>query len=274
MLRITTALLAAALTLGVVAFAPAAVDLQEEDPATADDESTTGEDVVLVPDPVGVTMYFHGDDAVDVSDDDTYAGDSGGILEMDRTAPADNSYETRQLVNYVQGPNASCSGNGLFPVWRGWVGEGTLTGFGTVTFRSLGSVGGDVVVDVFADVTGNLCNADYVEPVASAQVTLPMGEGEVQAVLDLDGVEPGSSLTVQVRPADSPAKTEPPVDNPGSPFWPAAIAPHHPQSQTRIVYDGTNFLSNISFTCQPDPVTVQEGQTTEEALAGADCLPF
>lgn len=274
MRRLTTALLAAALPLTMLAFAPAPADLQAEDSTTAEAEVDAEPGDVLVPDPIDVTMYFHGDDTVDVTDDDTYAGDTGGILEMDRTAPTDNSYETRQLANYVQGPNASCAGNGLFPVWQGWVGEGTLTGFGTVTFRSLGSVGGDVVVEVFADVTGTLCNEEYVEPVASAQVTLPTGEGEVQAVLDLDGVEPGSTLTAQLRPADGPAKTEPPIDNPGSPVWPAAIAPFHPQSQTRIVYDGTNFLSNISFTCQPDPVTVQDGQTSDEALAEADCLPF
>lgn len=275
MRRLTTALVAAALPLALTAFTPVVTDTDEEEESpTESTESTTESDDVLTPDPISVTMYFHGDDTVDVIDDDTYAGATGGILSMDRTAPTDNSYETRQLVNYLQGPNAACSGNGLFPVWTGWVGDGTLSGFGTVTFRSLGSVGGDVLVEVFADVTGTQCNESYVEPVATTQVTLPAGEGEVTAVLDLDGVEPDSSIMVQLRPVDSPASTENPIDDPGAPIWPAAIAPHHPQSQTRIVYDGTNFLSNISFTCQPDDVTVDEGETAEEALAGADCLPF
>lgn len=275
MRRIATALLAAALPVSLLAFAPTPTATTEaEDSGTATGETTEETGDVLTPDPIGVTMYFHGDDTVDVTDDDTYGGATGGILSMDREAPVDNSYETRQLVNYVQGPNAKCAGNGLWPVWRGFVGQGTLTGFGTVTFRSLGSVGGDVIVEVFADAGDNMCNEAYVEPVAATQVTLPAGEGEVTAVLDLEGVDPSGTLMVQLRPADSPTKTENPQGNPGAPTWPAAITPHHPQSQTRIVYDGTSFLSNISFTCQPDPVTVAEGETNEEALAGADCLPY
>lgn len=266
MRRLPTILLATALGASLLAFAPATDGAE----SGVDEGAGAEQDTTDLPDPVDVTMYFHGDDEVDVVDDNT-TSPTGSALLMDRTAPTDNSYETKQLVNYVQGPNARCAGNSLLPIWSGFVGNGTLTGFGTVTFRSLGSVGGDVIVEVFTDVSGQACNEAYPEPAASTQVTLPAGEGEVTAVLDLDGVDPTSSLMVQLRPADSPTKTANPVPDPGAPTWPAFITPHHPLSQTRVVYDGTSFLSNISFTCQPDEVTFdEEGQPSHTP----DCLPF
>ncbi len=220
-----------------------------------------------LPDPIDVQMFFHGDDELQLVDENAYAGDSSGVLVMDRVAPTDNSYETKAITNYAQGPNARCAGNGLLPVWAGFM-HGTIEGFAEVQFDVLGGTGGEVVVDVFTDVSGQACNADYPEPVGSVKVTLPEAFGTVSAFIDLDGVRADTYLMVQVRGADSEHGVDNPQPNPGSPVWPSRIAPTDPTAQGRIVYDGTNFLSGISFTCQPD--ALEDGETAEDAT----CLPF
>ncbi|MFT4837644.1 MAG: hypothetical protein ACI9OB_000092 [Nonlabens sp.] len=232
-----------------------------------------GGEPVELPDPVDVTMFFHGDDAVQAVDEDAYAGDSSGVLEMDRTAPTDDSYETKSITNYAQGPNARCAGNGLLPVWVGYVGRGTLTGSGTVAFDVLGGTGGEVVVDVFTDVTGQACNEDYPEPVASTTVTLPAGAGTATATLDLDGINPSYYLMVQIRAADSTNGIDNPQPNPGAPVWPSRILPTDPTAQGRVVYDGTSYLSGITFSCQPDAIPTND-TTGQPEYAEADCLPF
>lgn len=269
MRRIASTLLAAALPLSLLAFAPS---LEEsgagEATATADGDST-----VLTPDPIEVTMYLHGDDELAKVDDNAYAGTSGGVLPMDREAP-DGDYETKQLTNYAQGPNARCAGNGLLPVWQGFAGQGTITGPAVLDLTFLGSTGGQVVVDVFVDVSGQACNEAYPEPVATAVATLPMGEGDLSIPLELDGVRPGSYLMVQLRGADSATSVANPVPNPGAPTWPGAALPTDPTAQGRVVYDGADFQSRLTFTCQPDDVVVTAGQSEQDALAGADCLPY
>lgn len=268
MRRIVPALLAAALPLSMLAFAPATSDDTAED-GTAAEETTEEAPATITPEPIDVTMYFHGNDGAQIIDEDAYAS-TGGILEMDRTAPADNSYETRQITNYVQGPNARCAGNGLLPVWVGFFGKGTMQGFGTVTLRVLGGTGGPVTIDVFTDVSGQACNEAYPEPVASATVNTPVGEGEMTAVLDLDGVRADAFLMVQVRGADG-SGVDNPVGNPGAPIWPSRVAPTDPTGQGRVVYDGTSFLSNITFTCLPDDVTFDaDGEPSHDP----NCLPF
>lgn len=271
MRRTTTALLATALPLSLLAFTPAVDDSVDDSETTPQQDVQAGD--VLTPEPIDVTMYLHGDDEVGTVDENAYAGESNGILEMDRVEPT-GGYETRAITNYAQGPNARCAGNGLLPVWVGVLGDGTIEGFATMDFRVLGGTGGEAVIDVFTGVSGQACNEAYPEPVASQSFTIPAGEGGVSVQIDLAGVKADTYLMVQVRGADSPNAMDNPVDDPGAPIWPSSIAPTDPTAQGRIVYDGESFLSNISFTCQPDDVVVEEGQTAEDALAGADCLPY
>lgn len=267
MRRLVPALLAAALPLSMLAFAPAA----STDDGGLEESPTEEAPSTITPNPINVTMYFHGDDEVQTVDENSYAGDSSGVLKMDRVAPIDNTYETRQITNYVQGPNARCAGNGLLPVWVGFFGKGTMQGDGTVTLRVLGGTGGPVTIDVFTDVTGQACNEAYPEPVASATVNTPVGDGDMTAVLDLDGIRADAYLMVQVRGADGENGVDNPVDDPGAPIWPSRIAPTDPTGQGRVVYDGTSFLSNITFTCQPDDVTFDdEGAPSHDP----NCLPF
>lgn len=203
-----------------------------------------------LPDPVDVEMFFHGDGERYVDDD---AADplAAGYRSMDRDAPTTSDFESRQLVSYGVGPNTACSGNNLFPVWTGYVGRGTIVGDATVTFDAVGT-GGTAVVEIYSGISGQACNEAYVEPIATADVTLPQGLGRVEAVVDLDGFAPQFDLMVQIRPGDGPAATD-------------------PAAQARILFDGVNVPASISFTCQPDEITF--GADGEPTHSG-ECLPF
>lgn len=208
-------------------------------------------DEAVLPDTVDVEMFFHGDEQRYVDDD---AADplAGNYRTMDRSAPTTTEFDSRQLVAYGVGPNTGCSGNYLFPVWTGWLGKGTVVGEATVTFDAVG-LGGTAVVEVYTGVSGQACNEAYVPPVTTTEVTLPFGQGTVEAVLDLDGFDPEFDLMVQIRPGDGAATATDPAAN------------------ARILYDSTDHPASISFTCQPDEVTHDaNGKPSHEP----NCLPF
>lgn len=259
MRRIAPMLLAAALALSMSAFSPAVSETADtsgdEASFTTDTTETTEEPTVLTPDPVDVTMYMHGEG--DRYVDETSYELAGPPKTMDREEPTGSDFDSMQLLNYALGPNPNCAGNSLFPVWTGFLGEGTMVGEATVTLHVLGSTGGDVTVNVWADVTGQACNDSYPTPDATADVTLPPGDGSVEVTLPTDGLDPDFSIMVQVQPT--------PSDTPLA---------HTPTTQARVLYDGADVQTSIALTCQPDDVVLQDGQTEEEALEGADCLPF
>lgn len=268
MRRFATALLTAALPLSLLAFA-ASPTTGADDSATATAVADAAPGDVITPAPIEVTYHLHGDDGQAYVDEDAYAT-TGGVLPMDREAPT-GDFDSQHLKNYAQGPNARCAGNGLFPVWNGFLGRGTLTGEATLAFDVVASTPGPVTVEVFADVSGQACNEAYPEPVASTTVTLPAGSGRVEAPIDLTGVDPDVYLMVQLRAGDSPLATDVPLDNPGSPIWPAAIAPLDPTTQGRILYGGADYDATLTLTCQPDDIVIGEDGTPSHEPT---CLPY
>lgn len=213
---------------------------------------------------------MHGDAEAAYADDAYYATSSlDGVLAMDRTAP-EGDFDSQQLKNYAQGPNAKCSGNGLFLTWQGWMGRGAAVDQGTFAFDVVGSTGGEVTVEVPADAAGQ-CNADYIEPVATTDVVLPVGAGRAEAVLDLDGVAPSATLTIQVRAAANPHAVDNPVDDPGAPIWTSQVAAQDPTVHARVLYDGADHDATLTFSCQPDDVTFDESGNPSHA---PDCLLF
>lgn len=269
MRSITTTLVAAALPLTLLAFAPATPD--EVGGSVSGSETTTGEPgATVTPDPIDVTYHMHGDAETAYTDDAYYATSTlDGVLTMDRTAP-EGDFDSQQLKNYSQGPNASCSGNGLFLTWKGWMGRGTATGEAIFAFDVVGSTGGEVTVEVYADTAGE-CNEEYIEPVATTDVVIPVGAGRAEAVLDLEGVAPSTSLTVQVRAVSNPRAIDNPVDNPGAPIWTSAVAAQDPTVHARVLYDGADYDATLSFTCQPDDIIYDEDGKPSHAPT---CLPF
>lgn len=269
MRQLTTTLVAATLPLTLLAFAPATLG-EDSDAGTATGTTAGEPGTTVTPDPTDVTYHLHGDDGTAYTDDAYYAASSlDGVLAMDRTAP-EGDFDSQQLKNYSQGPNAACSGNGLFLTWEGYMGNGAAVGEATFAFDVVGSTGGEVTVEVYADVAGQ-CNADYIEPVATTDVVIPIGAGRVEAVLDLDGVAPSATLTVQVRAVSNPRSVANPVDDPGAPIWPGAVAPMDPSVHARVLYGGADHDATLSFTCQPDEIVYDEDGDPSHA---GTCLPF
>jgi hypothetical protein len=242
--RTTTLLLATALSASMLAFAPAANPLDSDSGSESGTTTGTGED--SLPAPIDVEMFLHGADDNEFTDD---ANALGGAAPMDRTAP-EGDFESKQILNYVIGPNPDCTGNGLLPTWSGFVGDGTFVGDATLTFDVVGSTPGQVQVELWADQGAGACNEAYVEPDITTIVDLPAGSGTVEAAIDTDGFDPQTSILLVVKPVEQ---------------GPVSFQPQH---QARMLYDGADFAASLKFTCQPDAL----GQ--DDTAEDADCLPF
>lgn len=238
-MRRTTTLVASLLPLTLLAFAPSTATIAADGDATATEEASGTE--LVTPDPIEVAFHLHGDDATPTIDDDYVATLGGPPLVMDRT-PGDAG-ESRQLLNYVGGPNTQCTGNNLFPTWSGYIGDGTIASDATLTLDVTGALGGTVNVAVWADVTGQNCNEAYIQPDALTTAALPVGNGTLEVTVPLEGIDPDFSLLLMVYPDTA-----------------------DPTAQGRVHYD--DGVATLTFTCQPDDVA-----TAEEA-ADADCMPF
>ncbi len=191
----------------------------------------------VMPDPVDFTFHLHGDQEVPLSDDDGYA--TFGKLVMDTTAPTQANPQSRQLTNYVGGPNTKCSDNAFFPTWVGWIGNGTVKGDATLTIDVVGGLGGNVEVRIWADTAGG-CNDANVLPFKSVVKALPMGNGKLTVTLPLDGLDPTSEMKLMIVPTAT-----------------------SPTSQARFVYDSTTYKATLSFSCQPDAIDSTKPKATD-----------
>ncbi|HYO61951.1 MAG TPA: hypothetical protein VEU29_08650 [Actinomycetota bacterium] len=180
--------------------------------------------------PVKTTLYLHGSAPIGEADNFAIVA-PGTYMTMDATEPSGAEPKSKQLTNYVGGPNTQCTGNDLFPVWVGDL-TGTVTGDMKVTFHTIAS-GGSVDVQVWPDVASQLCNNDltgaaaYPEPAGTVRVDLPQGPGNVEAVIEGVKFKAGSKLMLQLTPVVE------------SPFF------------GRVLYDSTAFVSSIEFGCIP-----------------------
>jgi hypothetical protein len=179
--------------------------------------------------PVATTLYFHGTETV--GELESYPFIAAGYFAMDSTEPTGAQPKSKQLTNYVGGPNTECAGNEFFPVWIGDV-SGTVKGDVKVTFNTI-AVGGAVDVRIWPDVAGQLCTNetlgvfDYPEPAGEVRVSLPPGAGTVEAVIEGVKFKATSLLMVQLTPVITP------------PFF------------GRVLYDSPTAASKIEFSCTP-----------------------
>ena len=180
------------------------------------------------PKPVKMTHYFHG--SLPVGEVET-APSQPSMLPMDATKPTGTQAKSKGVTNYVGGPNTACAGNGLVPGWTGKV-SGTIT-TATVVLYVQGT-GGEVEVQLYADVDGILCNENQPKIAGSAKVTLPATPGaEIKIPIKIKKLAPKSSINVQVNPTLTAAGV--------------LIQPF----VARVQYDATSALSRIEFTCIP-----------------------
>jgi hypothetical protein len=190
--------------------------------------------------PVPTTMYLHG--TVPFGEAESIPVVADAYLKMDGQEPAAGQPKSKLITNYVVGPNATCGGNNLFPVWIG-VMSGRVKGDMTFTFSSAGTPG-PVEIRVWPDLVGQACDSaatgtfEYVEPSGAVTVDLPAGPGTVEAVIKKVNFTAVSSIMVQVSPVillDIP--------DPGG----YALNPF----VSRILYDSPDYPSSLSFNCIP-----------------------
>src|SRR5688572_7942877 len=68
--------------------------------------------------PVPTKLFLHGSTVI--GENDSFSLVAEGYLPMDKNEPS-AEMKSRQITNYVGGPNSNCAGNNLFPVWTGAV---------------------------------------------------------------------------------------------------------------------------------------------------------
>lgn len=179
--------------------------------------------------PVATTLYFHGTEPL--GELESFSLISDQYLKMDPNEPTGSEPRSKQITNYVAGPNTQCAGNTLFPVWVGEL-SGKVVGDVKVIFHTI-STPGSVDVRVWADVASLLCNSatagtmDYPTPDGEVRVALPPGPATVEAVIEDVSFEVGSVLMVQLTPVILP------------PFF------------GRVLYDSTDTPSRIELSCVP-----------------------
>jgi hypothetical protein len=172
-------------------------------------------------------LYFHGTEQF--GEMESFSGVSDAYLPMDPKEPDGSNPRSKQLTNYVAGPNSECAGNTLYPVWLGDL-SGRVKGDVTVTFSAI-STPGQVDVRIWPDVTSLLCNfmgdMNYPEPAGETTVDLPPGPAEIEAVIEGVNFQAESKLMVQITPVNTP------------PFF------------GRVLYDSTSEMSRVEFKCAP-----------------------
>lgn len=177
--------------------------------------------------PVKTTLYFHGHSPVGEPDglDGALAGavTGTGYATMDTTEPSGPAPKSMTVVSYVGGPNTTCAGSFLSPVWIGKM-SGTVVGNVKVTFDAISTPTGKVDVQLYPDLGSFGC--DLTAP-AQVRVDLPSGPGQVEAVIKGVKLPVVGSLMVQITPVIS------------SPFL------------SRVLYDSPEFPSKIEFSCIP-----------------------
>lgn len=193
--------------------------------------------------PVTTTLYMHGNEIVGELESSPQVSDVP--LPMDPTEPTGAEPKSHGILNGAVTPNSACAGNNFFAVFAGKV-QGKIVGDMKVTLHAI-STPGSVDVRVWTDKMGLLCDselsgsADYPDPVAEATVALPAGHGVVEAVFEDLNVTATTNLVIQVSPsvtAELPTP-DPAPDDVMAPFV------------ARVLYDATDFASNVEFQCIP-----------------------
>ena len=187
--------------------------------------------------PVTKTYYFHGTNDNGNQDQNPVNGD---LMKMDATKPAGTSDKNFLLIGAAVTPNTKCAGSAVFPNWVGKA-AGNITGTMTVSFYARSTPSGTAVVQVFADVLGQACKADY--PTAIGEATVPITAGPTSVLhtvkIPVSGKgKVSGAITVQIKPGSAGA---------------GLVGPQ----ASGIAYDSTTAPSSITFTCLP-----KAGKTT------------
>lgn len=139
--------------------------------------------------PVATTLFMEGDSSFGEEDQQS------DYLRLQ--AEEGSGEKSAGLPSYSIGPNNSCAGNSLFPVFVGEV-SGAIKGEMKITFGAQSTPGGKVDVRVWPDLASQACNDEYPEPAASVEVDLPTSKDVVEAVIEDVDIDADSVLMIQL----------------------------------------------------------------------------
>ena len=180
------------------------------------------------PKPVKMTYFLHGAQPLGEVDQPPA---TEAALPMNATKPTGAQAKSKQITNYIGGPNTECAGNSLFPFWEGPL-SGTLQGKVTVTLFTLSAPGSSVRVRLFNTPDPLACNEAYPVPVLDKTVTVPQGDGKVVVTGDIKRTAKPIKGILQLELSTSGTVGDP--------------------SQIRVSYDSAAQNSSLAFTCLPN----------------------
>lgn len=143
--------------------------------------------------PVATTLFMEGQSTLGEEDQTV----NGTYLKLQ--AEPGTGAKTMGMPNYLAGPNTSCAGNGLVPVFVGSL-AGKVIGDMKVTFDVLATPAAQAEVRVWPDIAAQACNEAYPEPAGAAVVDLPAGQGTVEAVVEDLKFDAGAVMMIQITP--------------------------------------------------------------------------
>ena len=180
------------------------------------------------PKPVKMTHYLHGTQSL--GEAEQFFG-VGGAMRMDKVKPTGTQARSKQVTNYVAGPNPECTGNPFFAYWDGVV-NGTLSGKATVRLFTTAAPGSEVLVRLFNAPKGE-CNEGYEVPIAEKAAAVPQGDGTVVVVMDVKR---------RAKPIKGILR-----------LMVSTVGDLGDASQTRLRYDAVSAPAAVTFTCLPKP---------------------
>lgn len=173
-----------------------------------------------------VKFYLHGTEPI--GEIDIANNFAAGYFKMDATEPADPTPKSVTGLFWKEHWN-DCAGMYGLPAWSGTV-SGKIKGTMKLTLHTINRPAGAIEVEIWPDLTTMQCASNdvsegsYPDPVASATVDLPPGNGETVIEFKKVNFKAVGSLMVQITPVGGPAST-------------------------RILYDSPDFASSLEFTC-------------------------
>jgi len=173
--------------------------------------------------PIPMTFFMHGTETF--GEVESNIG-TGTFMTLDQKAPGGSQSKSKQVTNYVGGPNTNCAGNSLFPTFIGEL-AGDVSGPMTITFSTYAAPGTQLNVQVFSDVEGQSCNADFPKVAGAIVVDVPAGAGKTTAVIKNVKLKAKRTFMVHFAPLPTSA------------------------GQARVFYDSTTDNSSVAFSCTP-----------------------
>lgn len=143
--------------------------------------------------PVATTLFMEGDSNYGEEDQ------LGNATYLKLQAEEGSGTKSAGVPNYAVGPNTSCAGNSLVPVFVGEL-SGKVTGDMKITFDASATPAAKAEIRVWPDVAAQACNDNYIEPAGAVEVDLPAGSGTVEATIEGLDFEAEGVMMIQITP--------------------------------------------------------------------------